>query len=282
MKLCSVEFNGRQIVGALTDSGIADVTAMGFPARMNEIIEGGHKMLTDIETALKETPPSLLSEERVKYLPVTEPKKIICEGMNYKDHAEETGGEIPKHPVFFSKFNDALRAHDEPVKLPSWFSRYDYEAELVIVIGKHAYNISIDEAETCIFGYTCGNDLSVRDAQFLSSQWLCGKSIPGSGPVGPYIQTRDSFDPNEPHSIYCEVNGNIVQSGNTVDMIFPCFEAVCVASKFFPLTPGDLLFTGTPAGVIHGRKHEERVWLKPGDIVKVKIDGIGTLTTSLV
>ena len=282
MKLCNAEYNGRQFVGLKTDSGIVDVTAMGFPARMNEIIEGGENMLTNIEISFLRKAPSAISESNLRFLPVTEPKKIICEGLNYKDHAEETGGQVPEHPVFFSKFNDALRAHNEPVSLPAWFSRYDYEAELVIVIGKHAYNITADEAEACIFGYTCGNDLSARDAQFLSSQWLCGKSLPGSGPVGPYIQTRDGFDTREAHGVFCEVNGVIVQSGNIIDMIFSCFETVSAASKFFPLSPGDLIFTGTPAGVIQGKKREERLWLKAGHIVNVSIDGIGTLTSPLV
>jgi len=281
MKLCNAEYKSRPFVGALTDSGLVNVTAMGFPDRMNDIIEGGGGMLARIGTSLQEAVPFAPGESQVKFLPVTEPKKIICAGLNFKDHAEETGGDVPKHPVFFSKFNDALSAHLEPVPLPPWFSRYDYEAELVIVIGKHAYNVTVDEAEDCIFGYTCGNDLSARDAQFLSSQWLCGKALPGSGPVGPYILTRDCFDPREAHGIFCEVNGITVQSGNTVDMIFPCFESVSAASKFFPLSPGDLIFTGTPAGVIQGKKREERIWLKSGDIVNVTIDGIGTLTTPL-
>ena len=282
MKMCSVEIDRRPFVGVLTDSGIVDITALGFPAHMNEIIEGGDDMLAHIEAVLlSETPPAL-SGGPVKFRPVSEPKKIICEGLNYKFHAEETGGEVPKHPIFFSKFNDALCAHEESAPLPSWFSRYDYEAELVIVIGKYAYNVSVDEAEASIFGYTCGNDLSARDAQFLSTQWLCGKAFPYSGPVGPCIITRDSFDPRKPHGIFCDVNGVTVQHGNTAEMIFPCFEAVSSASRFFPLSPGDLLFTGTPEGVIQGKKREDRVWLKPGDVVKVTIDGIGTLVTPLI
>ena len=282
MKLCSIALNGSPCIGVLTDTGIVNVTAMGFPAHMNEAIEGGNEILSGIQAALDGKSLQALDESSVEFLPATEPKKIICEGLNYKDHAEETGGEIPKYPIFFSKFNDSLNAHNKPSPLPPWLNKYDYEAELVIVIGKYAYNISTDEAESCIFGYTCGDDLSARDAQFLSNQWLCGKAFPASGPVGPYIVTSDSFDPREPHGIFCEVNGIRVQAGNTVDMIFPCFEAVSEASKFFPLSPGDLIFTGTPAGVIQGKKREDRVWLKPGDIVKVTIDGIGTLTTPLV
>ena len=282
MKLCSMEINASPCVGVYNDGGVVNVTVLGFPARMNDVIEGGEEMLSQIRSVINEKSPPALDEESLKYLPVSEPKKIICEGLNYKDHAEETGGDAPEHPIFFSKFDDALSAHNTPVPLPPWLNRYDYEAELVIVIGKYAYNVTVDEAESCIFVYACGNDLSARDAQFLSSQWLCGKALPGSGPVGPFIVTRDSFDPRESHGIFCEVNGATVQSGDTRNMIFPCFEAVSAASKFFPLSPGDLIFTGTPGGVIQGRKREDRVWLKPGDVVTVSIDGIGALTTPLV
>ena len=282
MKLCAISIGGSPRVGVKTDAGIVDVTSLGFPACMNDIIGGGADMLARIAGALQARAPALLSEESIEFLPVTEPKKIICEGLNYKDHAEETGGVAPEHPIFFCKFNDSLSAHNEPVPLPPWFMQYDYEAELVIVVGKRAYNISAEEAEACIFGYTCGNDLSARDAQFLSTQWLCGKALPKFGPAGPYIVTRDCFDPYAGNGICCEVNGVKVQSGHTSEMIFPCFEALSIASRFFPLSPGDLIFTGTPAGVIQGKKREERVWLKPGDTVKVTIDGIGSLVTPLV
>ena len=282
MKLCSIRVDGYPHVGIKTDSGVVDITVLGFPAQMNEIIAGGAGMLSDISDVLRKKAPPELSEENVKFLPVTEPKKIICEGLNYKSHAKETKGEIPEHPIFFSKFNDSLSAHGEPVPLPSWLKKYDYEAELVVIIGRPAYNVSALEAENCIFGYTCGNDLSARDSQFLSNQWLAGKALPGFAPVGPYIVTRDSFDPRESHGIYCEVNGVTVQSGDTSDMIFHCHEAVSSASRYFPLSIGDMLFTGTPAGVILGKKKEERVWLIPGDVLKVKIDGVGTLITPLV
>jgi len=272
----------KPCVGVKTETGIVDITELGFPAHMNGIIEGGDEILARIADALKAGDLTCLSEDNLVFLPVTEPKKIICEGLNYKEHAAETGGETPKHPIFFSVFNDTLSGHNQPVTLPAWLNRYDYEAELVIVIGKPAYNVTVEEAKNHIFGYTCGNDLSARDSQFLSSQWLSGKSLPGFGPAGPYIVTGDSFDPYADNGIYCEVNGVVVQSALTSDMIFPCFESVSIASRFFPLSPGDLIYTGTPGGVIQGRKKEDRVWLKPGDIVKVTIDGIGTLTTPLV
>jgi len=282
MKLCAIVAGGNPCLGVKTDDGIVNITALGFPSRMNELIEGGADMLSRVETALQAQTLSKLDENSVEFLPVTEPRKIICEGLNYKDHAEETGGEAPKHPVFFSKFSDSLTGAGQPVTLPPWLKRYDYEAELVVIIGKPAYNVSIEEAEACIFGYTCGNDLSARDSQFLSNQWLSGKALPGFAPVGPYIVTRDCFDPNASNGIYCELNGATVQAGDTINMIFPCAEAISIASRFFPLSPGDLFFTGTPAGVIQGKKKEDRVWLKPGDTVKVKIDGICTLVTPLV
>jgi 2-keto-4-pentenoate hydratase/2-oxohepta-3-ene-1,7-dioic acid hydratase in catechol pathway len=282
MKLCSILINGNPCVGAKTARGIVTLTELGFPASMNEFIAGGRAMLVRAEEALRTEQIPALRERDVKFLPVTAPQKIICEGLNFKKHAEETGGTAPNHPVFFSKFNDALSADGEAVTLPSWLKKYDYEAELVIVIGKSAVNILPEQAKDCIFGYTCGNDLSARDAQFLSTQWLSGKSLPGFAPTGPYIVTGDSFDPYESNGIYCEVNGVRVQAGDTSDMIFPCYETVSAASRFFPLSPGDLIFTGTPAGVIQGKPRDERVWLKPGDTVKVTIDGIGTLTTPLV
>jgi 2-keto-4-pentenoate hydratase/2-oxohepta-3-ene-1,7-dioic acid hydratase in catechol pathway len=270
-------FDSKPCVGVKTDGGLAV-----YPLPMNHVIANSSELLPVISKALAAGSLTTMDERDAVFLPVTEPKKIICAGLNYKDHAEETGGTAPEHPVFFSKFNDALVPHNAPVTLPPWLQRYDYEAELVIVVGKSAYNVSVSEAKDCIFGYTCGNDLSARDSQFLSSQWLCGKSLPGSGPAGPYIVTRDSFDPYAGAGIYCEVNGERVQSGNTADMIFPCYETLSAASRFFPLSPGDLIFTGTPAGVIMGREKSKRRWLKPGDVVKVTIDGIGTLQTPLV
>jgi len=282
MKLCSISADNKQRVGVKTEDGIVDITAMGFPARMNDVIEGGQDILKHIDDVMHSNALPLLNAEKFKFLPVTEPKKIICTGHNYLEHIKETGAAIPEHPVFFSKFNDSLSAHGEPVALPGWLKYFDFEAELVIVIGKPAYNVSSEEAELSIFGYTCGNDLTSRKAQSLSTQWLAGKAIPGFGPVGPYIVTRDSFDPCGSNGVYCEVNSITEQSGNTTDMVFKCSDLVATASRFFPLSPGDLIFTGTPPGVIVGRKKEERVWLKPGDIVSITIDGIGTLTTPLV
>ena len=282
MKLCNFMMDGSARTGMKTENGILDLTELGFPAEMNEIICGGDAMLEKIRAAAENAAGPLLSECDIEFLPVSNPKKIVCEGLNFKNHAEETGGAAPEHPIFFSKFYDALSAHNKETVLPSWHEKYDYEAELVLVVGKYAYNLSSpEEARKHIFGYTCGNDVSARDCQFLSSQWLSGKSFPGFAPTGPYIVTSDEFDPEKPHNILCEVNGVTVQNGVTTDMIFPCAETLYAASKFFPLDAGDLIFTGTPEGVILGLEKGKRVWLKSGDILKVSIDGIGTLVTPL-
>jgi 2-keto-4-pentenoate hydratase/2-oxohepta-3-ene-1,7-dioic acid hydratase in catechol pathway len=282
MKLCSFMKNGTSRVGAVLEQGVVDLTALGYPADLNGIIAGGSEMLKNIAETLKESGSPILSASELEYACVTKPQKIVCVGLNYKKHAEETGGTAPKDPVLFSKFNDALCPAGKSVTLPEWQRCYDYEAELVIIIGRPAYNVPLEKAKEYIFGYTCGNDLSARDSQFLSSQWLAGKSFPGFAPAGPFIVTADSFNPDVYNGVFCQVNGVTVQSGDTSDMIFSCAEIVSAASRYFSLDAGDLIFTGTPAGVILGKEKGDRVWLKPGDIVRVTIDGIGTLETPLV
>ena len=269
-------------VAALTESGIVDITVLGFPESLDEIITRDAKTLQELENALRSHSGAFLRADNFTFENVTTPKKIICAGLNYTDHAEETGGEAPKYPVFFSKFNDALVPTETPVTLPAWQRCYDYEAELVIVIGRAAYNIDEQNAEDYIFGYTVGNDLSARDSQFLSTQWLSGKSFPGFAPTGPWVATRDALNPELGAAVRCHINGTLVQDGNTRNMIYSCRQTVAAASRYFALEPGDLIFTGTPAGVILGKPKGSRVWLKPGDVVTVEIEGIGELTTPLI
>ncbi|NLT15538.1 MAG: fumarylacetoacetate hydrolase family protein [Clostridiales bacterium] len=281
MKLLSFIQNGQTHTGVLTDRGVVDLTALGFPDNMNDIITGGETMIKRIANDAADRSLPVLDMASLEYANITSPQKIICVGLNYKKHAEETGGTAPEHIVLFSKFNDALAAAGKNVTLPGWQRCYDYEAELVIIIGKPAWNVTQESAPSHVFGYACGNDLSARDSQFLSSQWLAGKSFPDFAPAGPMIVTADSFNPDDVNGIYCDVNGIRVQSGDTSDMIFSCAEIVSTASRFFKLNAGDLIFTGTPPGVILGKDKDKRVWLKPGDVVQVTIDGIGTLTTPL-
>ena len=184
--------------------------------------------------------------------------------------------------MFFSKFADALAPDGAEIALPDWEDSYDYEAELVIVIGKEAWGVSEEEAMAHVFGYTCGNDLSCRTPQKRTTQWLIGKTMPGFAPCGPCIVTADSFDPEQPHAIKSYVNQEPRQNGDVTDMIFHCAQIVSSASHYMKLRPGDLIFTGTPSGVALEGGHSKYPWLKPGDSVDVEIEGIGTLHNTMV
>ncbi|MDR2665134.1 MAG: fumarylacetoacetate hydrolase family protein [Oscillospiraceae bacterium] len=282
MKFCGFYKDGSQRLGvAGACGGIIDITAMGFPDTLDEVIAGGAEALARVKDAVDAYKGRMLGLEGLEFANVTRPGKIVCVGLNYKSHAEETGGAAPERPVLFNKFNDALCPSGASVELPQWQRCYDYEAELVAVVGARAYNVAPEDAGRYIFGYTCGNDLSARDCQFLTGQWLSGKSFPGFAPAGPFVVTGDSFDPCGDNEIICRVNGARVQRGVTSDMIFTCAETLSAASRYFRLEPGDLIFTGTPAGVILGKPKGTRTWLRPGDTVEVEIEGIGTLVTRL-
>ncbi|MDD6188152.1 MAG: fumarylacetoacetate hydrolase family protein [Clostridiales bacterium] len=280
MKLCNFYLGEEVHIGAETARGIVDITAAGVSSDMNSVIANAYTALPLIASICADE--SLPVVENPRFANVTVPNKLACVGLNYKSHAEETGGTAPAQPVIFSKFNDQLCPDGTEVSLPSWLRCFDYETELVIVIGRHAWNVSEEEAMDYVFGYTVGNDLSARDSQFVSNQWLIGKSLPDFSPAGPFIVTADSFDPNGSHAIRCRLNGELVQNGNTNDMIFNCAQIVSYCSRYFTLDPGDLIYTGTPAGVILGHKKGSRVWLKPGDELELSIDGICTLKNKLV
>lgn len=278
-------------LGVLTERGVLDVKAsakkfeLDMPVQLDDLIthEEGLSLLANlVQKVIEEGRSELfLPEEDLDYASaVTNPEKILCIGLNYSDHAKETNMAIPSSPILFSKFNNALTAHLEPITIPQGTEQMDYEAELVIVIGKTAKNVSEAEALSYVFGYTVGNDLSARDLQMRSGQWLLGKTSDGFAPVGPYIVTGEGIDPNN-LSIECTVNGVTVQKGNTSNMIFNCATVISYASHYMTLKPGDLIFTGTPAGVIMGYPKEQQVWLKPGDEMVVSIENIGALKNVL-
>lgn len=284
MKLLNFYVDGKVHLGIKYDSGILDLTELALstitdiPTNIHEFIcveEDKFKRLMNLE---KEYNKFIKSDE-VVYAPcITNPEKIICVGLNYRSHSKECKMEIPEYPVLFNKFNNALSAHNQTIKLPETAEKFDYEAELVIVIGKKATNISKEEAKDYIFGYTAGNDFSARDLQMRTGQWLLGKTCDGFAPVGPFLVTADEINPND-LEIKCIVNGEVRQYANTSDMIFDCEEIVSYISHHMTLMPGDIIFTGTPSGVILGYPKGERKWLKKGDRVDVVIQNIGTLTT---
>lgn len=214
--------------------------------------------------------------------PVLRPPKVLCVGLNYRQHAIETGMAIPTVPVIFNKFPSALAADDEPIAIPPATQQMDYEAELVIVMGHSADHVTAEESLQYVAGYTVGNDVSARDLQMRTSQWLLGKSSKGFAPLGPYLVTTDEVP--EPHNLSIRLwrNGTLCQDSNTADMIFRVPEIVAYLSTIWTLEPGDIIYTGTPQGVILGKPDAEREWLRAGDVVRVEIEGLGELTNRFV
>lgn len=281
MKLFNFYVNGHIHLGVLQDGTAHDATAGGYPAipatmehALNETLS-----LQALETAAANGP--VVDVETIHFAPaVTAPEKILCVGLNYAAHAKESHMELPKYPTLFSKFNNALLGHKEAIRLPETAEKYDYEAELVIVIGKEARQVSKEEAPDYIFGYTAGNDFSARDLQLRTTQWIMGKSFDGFAPLGPYIVPAREINANQ-LQIQSYVNGTLRQNSNTSDLIFDPATIVSYISQYMTLKPGDVIYTGTPSGVILGYPEDKQVWLKPGDTVTIKIEGIGELTNTL-
>ena len=209
--------------------------------------------------------------------PVSESEKVICIGLNYRDHAIETKAEIPTEPVVFSKFNSTLIGHGETIQLPKVSEQVDYESELVVVIGKKAKHVARDEAMDYVFGYTCGHDVSARDWQKgrPGGQWLLGKTFDTFAPVGPCVVTKKELTDSSNVRVQMHLNGSVVQDSTTTQLIFSIPELIEHLSQIVTLRPGDLIFTGTPPGV--GMARNPPVFLADGDLCEVKIDGIGTL-----
>ncbi|QDT03292.1 Ureidoglycolate lyase [Rubripirellula lacrimiformis] len=212
--------------------------------------------------------------------PTPTPEKVICIGLNYRDHAIETGAEIPSEPVVFSKFNTTLIGHGGVIRLPSISKKVDYEAELVVVIGKEAKHVPQDQAMDYVYGYTCGHDVSARDWQKgrPAGQWLLGKSFDTFAPVGSCVVPKSEVPDPSDLRVRMRLNGEVVQDSTTAQLIFDIPTLIAHLSKFMTLKPGDLIFTGTPPGV--GDARNPPVYLKDGDECTVEIDGIGMLTNT--
>jgi 2-keto-4-pentenoate hydratase/2-oxohepta-3-ene-1,7-dioic acid hydratase in catechol pathway len=222
-----------------------------------------------------------LDEDEITLGPcVPHPGKIICVGLNYRRHAVETNLPIPAKPIIFSKLENALAASGQEIPLPALSVQVDYEAELVVVIGRMTRRVSESDALNHVWGYCNGNDLSARDLQRQSGQWLLGKSLDAFGPIGPWIVSRDEAGSLHDMAIRCTVNGELRQSSSVGDMIFGVSELVSFISRHFTLRPGDLIFTGTPEGVADARPGQP--WLKAGDEVAIEVGRLGRLVNRMV
>jgi len=272
MKLLHYKKDGVIKLAVQNESGIFDL-----PYSLNDLFG----METEQLKAIEKQAVNAVDESKLVYAPaVPAPGKILCIGLNYYAHGKEIKMNIPETPTVFSKFNNALTAHNEVIKLPKEAFKFDYEAELVIIIGKKGKDIPKEDALSYVFGYTVGNDFSARDLQLLTGQWLLGKSCDQFAPLGPCIVTAEGIDPQK-LDIGCKVNGEVVQNSNTENMIFNCDFLISYISKYITLEPGDIIFTGTPSGVILGKAEGEQNWLKAGDEVEVFVEKIGSLKNKL-
>lgn len=288
MKLLQFQGGDGLKLGVKTENGIVDIAAAGealnidVPSSLIEVIELGQPALDSVQSLLDAVAKSdsaaswTADEMGVHYGPaVSDPGKILCIGLNYRRHAAETNMPVPETPVLFSKFNNAIAAYGDSVSLPPVATEYDYEVELGVVIGKTARNVSEEDALDYVLGYVTSNDVSVRDLQTRTSQWLLGKTLDNFLPIGPYLVTADEVGDPQTLDIKTWVNGDLRQNSNTGDMIFTVAQIVSYISRYFSLEPGDVIVTGTPEGVAMGRA--DKPWLKPGDEVVVEVQGLGTL-----
>ena len=207
------------------------------------------------------------------------PQKIVCVGLNYRDHAEEQGVELPERPLLFAKWPNTLIASGEPIRVPAICKNPDYEAELGIVIGRRASGVAVDDAFDFVRGYVVANDVSSRDIQFSDGQWVRGKSLDTFLPVGDLVPASEVPDP-QALPIRAILNGETMQDSNTSNQIFGVAEVIAFVSQAITLEPGDLIITGTPAGV--GAFRDPKVWLQPGDEITIEIDGLGLISNPVV
>ena len=293
LTLLTIRRNGEYRLAAKTDKGILDVPEaarllkMHAPATMDDLLqhEDGPTLNALVDAALKSRAAqgAFLKEESTEYGPlVTHPEKIVCIGLNYRRHAQEIGSPIPKEPVLFSKFNVALNHHKGTIRLPvAVAKKFDYEVELVIVMGKEARDVTEADALSCVAGYATGNDFTARDLQLeTGGQWLIGKTPDQFAPLGPYMITAEQVDPDN-LKLECRVNGEIRQNSNTSDMIASTRHIVSYVSRHITLRPGDIIYTGTPEGVIQGKPKDKQVWLKAGDKIACSVEKLGELTFEL-
>jgi 2-keto-4-pentenoate hydratase/2-oxohepta-3-ene-1,7-dioic acid hydratase in catechol pathway len=281
MRLVSVDAGGRPRAALrrggrvfdIWDGALADIPA--GDRTLEAILEAG--LFDDVKPVDGDDGVPL---DEVRLLPpVTRPQKIICIGLNYRAHAEEQGAEPPATPTFFAKFRNALAAPGATVSLPRWSERVDYEAEVAFVIRDRCKDVPEADAIEHVAGYTLLNDLSARDYQFKTPQWMPGKTFDGAAPCGPALVTTDEAGPHDRIEIELTLNGESMQKSSTADLVHSVPALIAYLSKLMTLEPGDLISTGTPAGV--GSLRDPKLWLKAGDEVVISSPQLGVLETRL-
>ena len=289
MKLVNFQHSYGLRLGIEQGESVIDVTdvchelGVKAPKTLGDLLfdtDSGLQSLRTLAAELDPAGPFTRNIAEVQIGPaVTRPGKVLCVGLNYRRHAQEANMPIPDEPVLFGCFANAVSAPGADINVAG-LEKLDYESELGVVIGRHVSKASTDEARDAILGYFNANDLSARELQLKSGQWLLGKSLDGFLPIGPSIRVADEkFDPDN-LQIRGWLNGELRQDSSTSDMIFPVAELVAYTSRYISLEPGDIIITGTPEGVIMGEKNPN--WMKPGDEFTVEIEGLGRLVNRLV
>jgi 2-keto-4-pentenoate hydratase/2-oxohepta-3-ene-1,7-dioic acid hydratase in catechol pathway len=282
MRIVTFQLDGQTAPGVVVGSDVVyDLSGAGFSTVLDFIEAGASGLKTAQEFVGTKPDAAKHPLAKVKLLaPIPTPRKLICVGLNYLDHAKETNSEIPKVPTIFNKFATAVIAAGENIVLPKVSKAPDYEAEFAFVIGTGGRHIKAEDWRKHIFGYTIVNDVSARDYQRATTQWLMGKTFDTFAPMGPWIVTDDEID--DPHNldISLEINGEVLQNSNTRELIFKIPDLIAFLSSVFTLQPGDIISTGTPAGV--GVARDPQRFLRPGDDVVVKIPEIGQLRNPVV
>jgi 2-keto-4-pentenoate hydratase/2-oxohepta-3-ene-1,7-dioic acid hydratase in catechol pathway len=278
MRMVTYRTDGEERAGVQIDAGVLDAAALIGVDRIGvrQLIAEGR--LDDLRKALDGADAEPV-EGAGLLPPLPDPDKIVCIGLNYRSHAAEAGIDPPDHPTFFAKFRNALAPPGATVPLPAASEKVDYEAEVAFVVGRRCMDVGPDDALDAIAGYMLLNDLSARDLQFATPQWMPGKVFDGSAPCGPAIVTPDEAGPADAISFALDLNGERMQEASTSDLIFSVAELVARLSRWMTLEPGDIVSTGTPSGV--GSVREPRIWLKPGDEIVISSPTLGELRTTI-
>jgi 2-keto-4-pentenoate hydratase/2-oxohepta-3-ene-1,7-dioic acid hydratase in catechol pathway len=281
MRLITYRRDATTAPALLKDGHVFPLNQLGYPDTLS-FLAAGPKRWAGVKSQLDETGLNLLAPLSSVTLepPVQRPSKILCIGLNYRDHAIESKMEPPKFPTVFTKYPLALIGDGQPILLPRATQQPDYEVELAVVIGQGGRNIPEAEWEDHVFGYTIMNDVSARDVQLATSQWTLGKNFPTFAPMGPWIVSKDEVPDPHQLDISLAINGETLQKSNTRELIFKLPRLISYISTMMPLVPGDIISTGTPAGVGMGRTPQR--WLRPGDEVVLNVSGIGTLKNPVV
>ncbi len=287
MKIIGFEANGALHLGVVEGDQVIDLQAVdkGLPGDLGEVLRKSNGDLSGLTDTAKRAPASARRPlNAVKFgLPVARPGKVICLGLNYLEHVKEGSqrDNIPKFPTIFMRATTSLVPHGQPIIRPKVSETLDYEAELIFVIGKRSKHLTLDNAYSCIAGYSCGNEGSIREYQRKTTQWDMGKNFDRTGGFGPWMVTPDELPPGAKGlNIQSRLNGQVMQSDNTANMMFPIAETLAYVTQGLTLEPGDIVFTGTPSGVGHARKPNP-VWMKPGDTCEIEIEGVGVLVNPI-